>query len=207
MNLTFRVMNKVMNNFKRLGNSTLNEIENENVKILDHLKIQKGQFLLPFFFTLNKIRTLGMKVLGVFFIKNYCNVCRMNLKKNFQKVILIDLTLMILLAIGFFYQSETILAFNESMNPSNNLNDMLLGVIALIFLILYLVNLYLLYKFKNLGKQMYLFIFIMGIVISLLSGTNASGPVMYTIDGLGWSISGVILGFLYFSPIKKEFEK
>jgi hypothetical protein len=200
-------MNKVMNNFKRLGNSTLNEIENENVKILDHLKIQKGQFLLPFFFTLNKIRTLGMKVLGVFFIKNYCNVCRMNLKKNFQKVILIDLTLMILLAIGFFYQSETILAFNESMNPSNNLNDMLLGVIALIFLILYLVNLYLLYKFKNLGKQMYLFIFIMGIVISLLSGTNASGPVMYTIDGLGWSISGVILGFLYFSPIKKEFEK
>ena len=157
-------MNKVMNNFKRLGNSTLNEIENENVKILDHLKIQKGQFLLPFFFTLNKIRTLGMKVLGVFFIKNYCNVCRMNLKKNFQKVILIDLTLMILLAIGFFYQSETILAFNESMNPSNNLNNML-GVIALIFLILYLVNLYLLYKFKNLGKQMYLFIFIMGIVI------------------------------------------
>ena len=56
--MTFRVMTKVMNNFKRLGNSTLNEIENENVKILDHLKIQKGQFLLPFFFTLNKIRTL-----------------------------------------------------------------------------------------------------------------------------------------------------
>ena len=78
-------MNKVMNNFKRLGNSTLNEIENENVKILDHLKIQKGQFLLPFFFTLNKIRTLGMKVLRVFFIKNYCNVCRMNLKKKFPK--------------------------------------------------------------------------------------------------------------------------
>ena len=131
----------------------------------------------------------------------------MNLKKIFQKFILIDLTLLILLFISFFYQSETILAFNESMNPSNNLNDMLLGVIALIFLILYLVNLYLLYKFKNLGKQMYLFLFIMGIVISLLSGTNASDPVMYIIDGLGWSISGVILGFLYFSPIKKEFEK
>ena len=130
----------------------------------------------------------------------------MNLKKIFQKFILIDLTLLILLFISFFYQSETILAFNESINPSNNFNDML-GVIALIFLIFYLVNLYLLYKFKNLGKQMYLFLFIMGIVISLLSGTNASGPVMYTIDGLGWSISGVILGFLYFSPIKKEFEK
>ena len=130
----------------------------------------------------------------------------MNLKKIFQKFILIDLTLLILLFISFFYQSETILAFNESINPSNNFNDML-GVIAFIFLIFYLVNLYLLYKFKNLGKQMYLFIFIMSIVISLLSGTNASGPVMYTIDGLSWLISGVILGFLYFSPIKKEFEK
>ena len=52
-----------------------------------------------------------------------------------------------------------------------------------------------------------LFLFIIGIIISLLSGTNATGPVLYTIDGLGWSISGVILGFLYFSPIKKEFEK
>ena len=50
-------------------------------------------------------------------------------------------------------------------------------------------------------------LFIIGIIISLLSGTNATGPVLYTIDGLGMSISGVILGFLYFSPIKKEFEK
>ena len=108
----------------------------------------------------------------------------MNLKKIFQRVILIDLTIIILYIVGFFYQSDTVLAFNESINPSNNLNDML-GIIALILLIFYFVNLYLLYKFKNLGKQMYLFLFIIGIIISLLSGTNASGPVMYTIDGLG----------------------
>ena len=130
----------------------------------------------------------------------------MNLKKIFQKVILLDLTLMILIIVGLFYQSDTVLAFNESMNPSNDLNDML-GIIALMLFIIYFINLYFLYKFKSLGKQIYLFLFIIGIIISLLSGTNASGPVMYTIDGLGWSVSGVILGFLYFSPIKKEFEK
>ena len=130
----------------------------------------------------------------------------MNLKKIFQRVILLDLTIMILIIISVFYQSDTVLAFNESMNPSNELNDML-GIIALISFIIYFINLYFLYKFKNLGKQIYLFLFIIGIIISLLSGTNASGPVMYTIDGLGWSISGVILGFLYFSPIKKGFEK
>ena len=130
----------------------------------------------------------------------------MNLKKIFQRVILLDLTITILIIIGVFYQSDTVLAFNESMNPSNELNDML-GIIALISFIIYFINLYFLYKFKNLGKQIYLFLFIIGIIISLLSGTNATGPVLYTIDGLGWSISGVILGFLYFSPIKKEFEK
>ena len=130
----------------------------------------------------------------------------MNLKKIFQRVILLDLTIMILIIISVFYQSDTVLAFNESMNPSNELNDML-GIIALISFIIYFINLYFLYKFKNLGKQIYLFLFIIGIIISLLSGTNATGPVLYTIDGLGWSISGVILGFLYFSPIKKEFEK
>ena len=130
----------------------------------------------------------------------------MNLKKIFQRVILLDLTIMIMIIIGVFYQSDTVLAFNESMNPSNELNDML-GIIALISFIIYFINLYFLYKFKNLGKQIYLFLFIIGIIISLLSGTNATGPVLYTIDGLGWSISGVILGFLYFSPIKKEFEK
>ena len=130
----------------------------------------------------------------------------MNLKKIFQRVILLDLTIMILIIIGVFYQSDTVLAFNESMNPPNDL-DYMLGIIALIFFIIYFINLYFLYKFKNLGKQIYLFLFIIGIIISLLSGTNATGPVLYTIDGLGMSISGVILGFLYFSPIKKEFEK
>ena len=62
----------------------------------------------------------------------------MNLKKIFQKVILIDLTIMILLIVGLFNQSDTVLAFNESINPSNNLNDML-GIIALILLIFYFV--------------------------------------------------------------------
>jgi hypothetical protein len=32
-------------------------------------------------------------------------------------------------------------------------------------------------------------------------------PWLYVIDGLGWANSGAILILLYFSPIKKEFEK
>jgi len=53
--MTFRVMNKVMNNFKKQGNSIVIQSVNENVIVLTHLKIQKGQFLMPFFLLENYV--------------------------------------------------------------------------------------------------------------------------------------------------------
>ena len=130
----------------------------------------------------------------------------MNLKIIFKRVILLDLSLLILIFISAFFESEMVLAFNEGISQSNNMNDML-TVIALVFLVLYLVNLYLLYKFKNIGKQMYLFLFILGSILVLLMGIGAYDPIFYLLDGVGWATSGAILVFLYFTPIKKEFEK
>tara|TARA_B100001989_G_C24156526_1_gene277539 strand:+ start:76 stop:468 length:393 start_codon:yes stop_codon:yes gene_type:complete len=130
----------------------------------------------------------------------------MNLKIIFKRVILLDLSLLILIFISAFFESEMVIAFNEGISQSNNTNDMLV-VIALVFLVLYLVNLYLLYKFKNIGKQMYLFLFILGSILVLLMGISAYDPIFYLLDGLGWANSGAILVFLYFTPIKKEFEK
>ena len=148
-----------------------------------------------------------MKVSGVFFIHKYSTLSiRMNLKIIFKRLILLDLSILILAIISIFYESEIVVAFNESANPPNDMTDTL-GVIAIIFLLFYLVNLYLLYKFKNIGKQMYLFLFILGSVLMLLMGINASDPIFYLLDGLGWACSGAILVFLYFTPIKKEFEK
>ena len=130
----------------------------------------------------------------------------MNLKIIFKRLILLDLSLFILVFISAFFETEIVIAFNESISQSNNMNDML-GVIALVFLLLYLINLYLLYKFKNIGKQMYLFLFILGSILVLLMGIGAYDPIFYLLDGLGWANSGAILVFLYFTPIKKEFEK
>ena len=130
----------------------------------------------------------------------------MNLKIIFKRLILLDLSIFILAIIAIFFESEIVVSFNESVNPSNGM-DGILGIIALFFLAIYLVNLYLLYKFKNIGKQMYLFLFIFISVFSLLMGINAYDPIFYVIDGLGWAMSGAILVFLYFTPIKKEFEE
>ena len=69
-------------------------------------------------------------------------------------------------------------------------------------------DLYLLYKFKNIAKQMYLILFIVTIILALVSGVPyVSDMWYYVMGGLGWSVSGAILVLLYFSPIKKEFEK
>ena len=130
----------------------------------------------------------------------------MNLKIIFKRLILLDLSLFILMIIAVFYESEIVVAFNESVNPSSDISNML-DWIALIILVLFLVNLYLLYKFKSIGKQMYLFLFIIGSILSLLMGINAADPIFYLLDGFGWACSGAILVFLYFTPIKKEFEK
>tara|TARA_Y100000768_G_C23717054_1_gene558530 strand:+ start:79 stop:471 length:393 start_codon:yes stop_codon:yes gene_type:complete len=130
----------------------------------------------------------------------------MNLKIIFKRLILLDLSLLILMFISAFFESEIVIVFRESISQSNNMSDML-GVIVLIYLLLYLVNLYLLYTFNNIGKQMYLFLFILGSVLVLLMGIGAYDPIFYLLDGLGWAISGAILVFLYFTPIKKEFEK
>ena len=130
----------------------------------------------------------------------------MNLKTIFKRLVLLDLLILILIFVAAFNESELVVAFNESINPPND-KDGILGIIAILAIALYFLNLYLLYKFKNIGKTMYLFLFIFGSIYSLLLGISASDPILYLIDGFGWATSGAILVFLYFTPIKKEFEK
>ena len=125
----------------------------------------------------------------------------MILKNTFKKFVLLDLLLLILGITSLFFENETIVSFNESVDT---MSDMY-GLVVLLFLVAYLICLFFLYKFKKVGKQLYLFLFILGVLLSLLMGDSAQGPIGYVIDGLGWANAGVILSLLYFSPIKKEF--
>ena len=127
----------------------------------------------------------------------------MNLKTIFKRLVLLDLFLLILIIVSVFFESEEVLRFNESLDPISNMILTLSGI----FLLVYLINLFLLYRFISIGKQMYLIVFVLVIIFSLIVGAGAVDPWLYVIDGLGWSVSGALLILLYFSPIKKEFEK
>tara|TARA_B100001063_G_C16684438_1_gene513586 strand:- start:96 stop:479 length:384 start_codon:yes stop_codon:yes gene_type:complete len=127
----------------------------------------------------------------------------MELKNIFKKFVLLDLLLFILVIITLFFEDETISSFNEYANQTTDM----FAFVSLVYLAVWLVSLYFLYKFKKNGKQLYFFTFIFGIILSLLMGASAQSAISYIIDGLSWANSGAILALLYFSPIKKEFNK
>ena len=128
----------------------------------------------------------------------------MDLKRIFKRLILLDLLLIVLIIASVFFESAEVTDFNTYFE--NDYSNALL-IIYGIGLLIYLINLFLLYKFKSIGKQIYLILFIVLMVLSLLSPPNAMDSWLYVLDGLGMANSGAILVLLYFSPIKKEFEK
>ena len=128
----------------------------------------------------------------------------MDLKTIFKRVILLDLLIIVLSIASFFIESAEVADFNRYFE--NDYSSALL-IIYGIGILIYLINLFLLYKFKSIGKQIYLILFIVFMVLILLSPPSAMDPLLYVLDGLGMANSGAILVFLYFTPIKKEFDK
>jgi len=128
----------------------------------------------------------------------------MNLKIIFKRLILLDLLLLLLIIASVFFESKEVTDFNTYFeNDYSNALLIIYGIGSLI----YLINLFLLYKFKSIGKQIYLILFIVFLVLILLSPPSAMDPLTYVLDVLGITNSGAILVFLYFTPIKKEFDK
>ena len=125
----------------------------------------------------------------------------MNIKNTFKKIILMNIGLSFSVFILVFFESDEVISFNESLDtiPTSLL------IIGLIWIIFYFVSLYFLYTFKKNGKKLFSILFVLGIVLNLPLGPSAVDSLMYTIDALSWCTQSAILVFLYFTPIKKQF--
>ena len=128
----------------------------------------------------------------------------MNLKTIFKRLVLLDFLLIILVVSSIAFESAEVTDFNKYFE--NDYSNSLLTVAGILYLV-YIVNLFFLYKFKRIGKQIYFILWIVLIILSLLLPPFASDSWSYVIDGLSWANSGAILVLLYFTPIKKEFDK
>ena len=130
----------------------------------------------------------------------------MSLERIFKNLILAEFSLIVLISFAVFYEPEELTTIAESLG-SGILDNDLGGIILIAFIITYLVDLFLLYRFINIGKTLFLILFVVVIFLNLLSGPTVSGPWLYTIDGLEGVTEGAILVFLYFTPIKDKFAK
>ena len=111
----------------------------------------------------------------------------------------------------------TLIAFgiaDESANPVNkDLSFNLIDSVFLIWFIGYIISIILLYKFKSLGKKLFVLIFILGFITSLFEGQDSFTiefssftPVISAIENLLYVVDGIILSTLYFTSIKEKFD-
>jgi len=128
----------------------------------------------------------------------------MSQKIVFKRLVLFNFLTAVFFLISPFLniESEEVLNFNNSVE----MNDIVF-LIVILWLIAFTISSYMLYNFKKTGKQLYLIAIILGVIISLFSGSIAFDPISYLVDGLGWAFTGIIIYILYFTPIKKEFEQ
>ena len=130
----------------------------------------------------------------------------MSLERIFKNLILAEFSLIVLISFAVFYEPEELTTIAESLG-SGILDNDLGGIILIAFIIIYLVDLFLLYRFVNLAKFLFLLLFIVAIFLSLFSGPDLSTPLVNVLDWLDGAINGAILVLLYFTPIKDKFAK
>ena len=127
-------------------------------------------------------------------------------EKIFKNIILTQVVLFVtLIAIGIA---------DESANPVNeDLSFNLIDGISLIFFIGYIISIILLYKFKSLGKKLFVLIFILGFITSLFEGQDSFiiefssfTPTISAVENLLYVVDGMILAALYFTSIKEKFD-
>ena len=131
------------------------------------------------------------------------------MEKIFKKTIQFNIIALIALLISAFNEPYEVNQINETISSGIIDNEgsigLLFGIIVVVYLIAYFVSLYFVYSFKKLGRKLYTITFVVGLVITLLSGPIVMGPISAFIFMIGLTFNGAILVFLFFTPLQKKF--
>ena len=105
----------------------------------------------------------------------------MNIEKAFKTLIQIYLVTFIAVFIGAFNESTEVNQINENISSGfmgvNEATEFVFGIIFIIFMIVFFISLYFIYKFKKLGKKLYTICFIIGSKI-LIQGSLISYQIL-----------------------------
>ena len=133
----------------------------------------------------------------------------MNLEKNLKKNIILQLFMFLIIIIWGGYVQST--------NAENEINNVFInigGIFFAIFSVLYFISLFLLYKFINLGKKLFLplvtLFIILGFLNEFLNPSEFNKDIFYLIvffliSPIFFISQGIIIYLIYFSEIKNKF--
>lgn len=129
-----------------------------------------------------------------------------NLEKTFKNIILIHVLIFCASSVWeIFLANEDMINLSNELDESALLSNTYLIIFAVITLIVYLLNLFFLYKFYSFSKNLFCILLILFYAQFLFAGITIFEPFGYFLDDLFALSQGVILALLFFTPLKEKF--
>ena len=129
-----------------------------------------------------------------------------NLEKVFKNIIFIHFLLFIVSVIwDVFLANEETMGLASQLGETEMLSNTYFIFFAIVTLILYLLNLFFLYKFYSFSKNLFLILLVLFYAQSLFSGLILFEPLGYILDDLVTLSQGAILTLLFLTPLKERF--
>ena len=127
-------------------------------------------------------------------------------EKIFKKIIQTQIALIITTFVLVAFETEIYPLVDEDL--SFTFSDS----IHLLWAIGYITSISLLYKFKPLGKKLYVIILILGLIMTLLGNEDffiieytSFTPFIYAVENLIFLVDGIILASLFLTTLKEKF--
>ncbi len=133
----------------------------------------------------------------------------MGLEKIFKNLIQLEFfVLIITIAYMFFIVEDNQLDTLKKEEVVAWTTDMTVAMWSLLYVVVYGINLYFLYKFKPIGKSLYIPLITIGIILGTISPlSNVTKFDYYFITFGSGILSGLVIALLYFTDIKDKFKE
>ena len=127
-------------------------------------------------------------------------------EKIFKKIIQTQIALIITTFVLVAFETEIYLLEDENLSFTFSDSILLLWAIG------YITSISLLYKFKSIGKKLYVIILILGLVMTLLQNEDffiveytSLTSFIYAVESLIFMVDGIILASLFLTTLKEKF--
>ena len=135
------------------------------------------------------------------------------MKNTFKKLIWANVIIFLILTVKLIFYpyalapedlGKAILLYEELLLPSV---DNFVVILFLLTLIAFFVSLYLLYKFNDYGRQLFIVTNILAILFVFSDGYIVFDSFDYFLDSISSALVGFTIAISYFSNLSKEFKK